>query len=851
MLEIVRSGCVRIVVVVALLLGLQASSAPAAAQGLDELLTLSVSAGYGGRFRGDEWLPLRIEIDNQGSGIQGRLVVRPETSGDGLPSTFSTPVDIAPNTRQSIFLYITARSAANRVRVELMNDAGGVITSREASLRSILPRDRLYVVVTQAMRGAMDLSTIAVGGHEAFQVNWEPRDIPEHAGALTAVDVLLFSDINTGTLTSAQQQAIANWVASGGHLIVTGGAGWQATAAGLAELLPFVPESAETTGSLTALARFAGDYSTTLDGEAILTVGEPVPGARVLVTADDDQPLIVRGKLGSGTIDYVTVDPNGQMLRTWNGLTEMWFTLLTSTDARPSWTYGFANWARAATAVETLPGLNLLPAVLGLIGFLLVYILLIGPINYLVLKRINRREFAWFTIPALIVIFSVLAWMVGFELRGNRASLSRLTVVQTWPDSQTAKVDQLIGLLAPRRGNYSLAMTDDRMLRPFSDSAANATVLGGRLQMNADIRQTNTFEAVEFPVDASFIGSFSATGSTVRPEINGRAVLTYNPQGEYAYSLQGSVRNNSDLTLHDAVILARGETLRLEQPLQPGDVFTFSAADLPLAGEDAPVPSALEFAAGESNPLAAMINVGWRRGRTLYLAEAAQNASDILGEDSYRLAGFNITFQQDTATQEIRRRQAFLDAFVIDQFASTGRGNRVYLAGWAEAAPTIEEVAQMGFDTFDSTLYLIELEVERDDSGDSVLITRDQFTWVSRERQAVGDSGPVNLSLMNDSRAIFRFTPLPDAVLAEVDELVLVLDGARNTLSGESLEMWNWAAQQWEVVAEVGNLSSRVTIANPQRYLGPLNAVEIRSIRTGRGGTVFIERMGIEQRGHF
>ncbi|MBK8024647.1 MAG: hypothetical protein IPK19_25295 [Chloroflexi bacterium] len=47
-------------------------------------------------------------------------------------------------------------------------------------------------------------------------------------------------------LNSGQIRAPTDWVASGGHLIVTGGANSQATAAGLSDLLPLCrPDRAE------------------------------------------------------------------------------------------------------------------------------------------------------------------------------------------------------------------------------------------------------------------------------------------------------------------------------------------------------------------------------------------------------------------------------------------------------------------------------------------------------------------------------------------------------------------------------------------------------------------------------
>ena len=75
----------------------------------------------------------------------------------------------------------------------------------------------------------------------------------------------------------------------------------------------------------------------------------------------------------------------------------------------------------SCSAVSQLPSLAL-PPIGGLILLLGAYILLIGPINYLVLVRLDRREWAWFTMPILIIVFGVGAY--GFGARCAAASSS-------------------------------------------------------------------------------------------------------------------------------------------------------------------------------------------------------------------------------------------------------------------------------------------------------------------------------------------------------------------------------------------------------------------------------------------
>ncbi|GAB4515805.1 MAG: hypothetical protein OHK0046_19830 [Anaerolineae bacterium] len=824
---------------------------PARAQ-VENLLTMTVDAGYDGWFRPNQWLPLRIELENRGDPINGFVVVRPETSGSALANTFSTPVELSTNSSQSLFLYMTARDNASVVRVELLNADRQVVTSREVNLRDMFSRDRLYVVVTQAATNIVDLSEISVGGYEAFQANWNTDNLPDRPGALDSVDAMLFTNVDTGSLSTAQQTALRQWVLRGGHLLVTGGAGWQATAAGLDALLPLTPQSSTTVDHLGNLPELAGDYDTSLTGDTIVTEGDLREDVRVLATTPDSTPLIMRRQYGNGVVDYLAVDPATQPLRDWEGLTELWFTLLSSRDARPAWTYGFSDWERAVSAVEILPGVDLLPAVLGLITFLVAYIALIGPLNYLILSRLNRREYAWVTIPILIVIFSVLAYSVGFEVRGNQTTLSRLSVVQTWPESDEARVDQLIGLLAPRRDDYTISMTDDRLLRPVSRTLVDPGALVGNAQASTDIQQSTRFEAVEFPVDASFIASFNTTGITTRPDIGGLLTLITNEDNPRLQSLQGSIRNDSDLTLRDPVILTRGTVTYLREPFEPGDIRTFNGQELALIGEPAPLPNPLEYAVGDANPFFVTTSFNFNRNRAIYGGTARNTARNILGEENYLAFDFNVSFNDDAATQETRRRQAFLDAFVIDQFGSTARGNRAYLIGWTEAAPAEEEISSGNVDTVDTTLYIIELQVEPEDNPpDDVLISIDQFSWISKTRTGVNDIGPVLLDIQTEGEVIFRFTPLPDAVLSEVEELSIIAQRNRSSWPDGLLSLWDWEAQTW-VEQNFGPDEQAIIIDDPERFLGPQNAVEVRIMRTLEFlGSYPLQVLGVEQRGRF
>jgi len=831
--------------VVALLLGAVGLTSPVGAQGnLNDLISMSINAGYDTFFRPDYWSPIRITIENRGETIRGNLLIRPATSGAGIEHTYSTPIELT-NGQQTLFLYITARDLANYTRVELVDENERTILSAESALRPLLARDSLFVVVSGALNSRLNLSELHPTGYNSYQVRWRTENIPDRAEGLSGVNMLIFNDVNTDQLNLAQREAIRTWVLGGGHLLIMGGSNWQATASGLTELLPFSPTNSITTSDGEAFLQYANDNKTTFTTDYPQTEGTVREDGQIIL-GTEESPLIIRKTFGDGTIDYVTVNLEAPPFSTWEALPNIFLGLLASAQTPLGWSYGFGDWGNAQAAVQILPGVDLLPAVLSLVAFLGAYIVLIGPVNYLLLRAINRRGFAWITIPIFIIIFTILAWSVGIELRGTDARLNRLTVVRTWTTSDEAHIDQLIGLLAPRRGNYNLIMNDKRTLRPLL--TPNEFFDLSTPQTNIEIRQTSQFAAVDVPVDASFISAFNTSGTIIKPDITGSATWVYRNGSPL---LRGSVSNNTDVTLADAVILARG-IVRPIGDVEPDAVVTFET-DSPAIVRETAMPASIEFAHSDETNSYFATDILSRNIATRSLLNAEDFFGQDISQDDY-LGQMTITMMtpdnqvDERATQIFNQRRALLASFMIDQYGSRARGNRVFLLGWSESSPTEENMAGQTYSAVDTTLYIIELNIEIAPTEDIVTISKDQFTWIALPESQIGNIGPANLntSLLDENIVAFRFTPIASAQLKQVTSLTILIERTSTSLNN-TIELWDWKTGEW--VAFLVGGQSQYEVEDFAPFIGLQNAVQIRTTTGLSGGSRYIQQLGIEQQG--
>jgi hypothetical protein len=207
-------------------------------------------------------------------------------------------------------------------------------------------------------------------------------------------------------------------------------------------------------------------------------------------------------------------------------------------------------------AVSELPVLAL-PPIGGLLILLLGYIGLIGPINYLVLRRLDRREWAWLTMPILIAVFAVAAYGFGSALRGSDVIVNEVAIVRGAPDTTEGTAQVYLGVFSPTRGTYQLAVPGGALL----SAPLMGDVFGGQGAI-LDVVQGDPSRVRGLSVG---FGSLR----TVRAETPVNAPKIHAELGLVDGVLQGTIRNDSAVALESPAVVLGGSSVVLAD-LGPG-----------------------------------------------------------------------------------------------------------------------------------------------------------------------------------------------------------------------------------------------------------------------------------------
>lgn len=119
---------------------------------------------------------------------------------------------------------------------------------------------------------------------------------------------------------------------------------------------------------------------------------------------------------------------------------------------------GFQMIEAASSSSESVT-----PDIPWLLGALGLYVLFIGPINFIVLKRIGRRELAWVTIPALSVIMLSVLWVVGRSQLDNRLVTHASVVVQ---DGDNTRATTTMIVVAGGEGEHTIDVAENWTIAP-------------------------------------------------------------------------------------------------------------------------------------------------------------------------------------------------------------------------------------------------------------------------------------------------------------------------------------------------------------------------------------------------
>jgi len=611
----------------------------------DESIRIDVECGFNGIGKLGAWSPLHIKALSTEKDISGELQVEANLD-QSRKIIIAKPVEMKAGIKYEFYFEVPVVSAQRSLDIRLV-DKKKTVAEADFKFTRLLPPEIMLIGVLsedpsafawlggktiplamnvisdekiKLMIAAGEIPPSAIQDSEQG-TNYDKREavvvpldrdtFPEKSEVMDSFDYLIISKYDTGLLNREQAETLEKWVDTGGTLIIGTGLNWQKVYNGLPDSLkPFKINSTADIDSTAELEKFtgrevpqmvlklaAGEKGFEYYPPDISIAAPGIPPRFIdndIIAGSEKNPLVLKYRKERGHIFVLTFEPAAEPFISWRDKTTFFDFMLRHMDMSVQRFYEYGNgyyqkqvYGRSIDIkylANEIPSDKKPPLVLMFVC-LIVYIILAGPVLYLVLKKFDRRDWAWFLIPALSITFLAGMYLFGYKSRYHSAITNTVSLIQPLPDSNEAQVISAIGVFNDKRGTLKMEYSNDNgiqtpfvqyddyyyyMYRPVSNASGGQVIGKYTIGDKISIEQYDVMLWTPTILNAKKTVPFSAD----------LLKNIYIRGGK----LKGEISNDTQFDLLDAVIIIgnsiipvgdiySGETMPLDIPFDGSNVY--------------------------------------------------------------------------------------------------------------------------------------------------------------------------------------------------------------------------------------------------------------------------------------
>ncbi|WAA10678.1 hypothetical protein [Fervidibacillus albus] len=383
----------------------------------DENLHISYEIGINDFIKSSRGYPVRFSVTNEGEkSFEGQLVIYYYTSSSNRAAKVLS-IYVGPGEEKEYYTSFPGISehlfSSNGKQDEIELYEGEWKEGKKVSFKgekkltiSIIDYNRIFVgILSESPDRLKDWR-----GLDTDNIYWSSlteQTFPKDAIGLEMFDVLIVDEFPISTFDSEQKDALVEWIERGGLLIIGATPNAKQSYGELLEQLPMKPD---TKMILPQIELTKGSVPLQLN-DLPLYIG-PVENGTVFESSEGD-PVIVEKNVGLGKIIQTAFSIGDEPNVSTDGYGEYFTELMKKNGNNSSglnqtidqlyWEFGELN--------ELFNNTHLSPFHLLIILF--IYTLLIVGGLYYFLKRIDKREYAWWLIPTISLVTSIALFLYG------------------------------------------------------------------------------------------------------------------------------------------------------------------------------------------------------------------------------------------------------------------------------------------------------------------------------------------------------------------------------------------------------------------------------------------------------
>ena len=540
-------------------------------------ITIEGTVGFGtsGLYKLGQAAPAELVISNSGADFDGEVQIQVALSADSSSPALAVhayALTLPRGGSKKITMDISIPAITRSIQVTVVNTKGKSVASQQFGTTALAEASPLVGAFSDTFDSLNYLRLLAFGidteqklGNQFIRL--DQNTMPSSLDMLQSFNVIVINDFDTKSLSAAQTTLLRTWVQNGGILLLGTGRQFDKTLGGLQSLGLDIAKTGEAAHA-TLTDHITQARTTFRAGVTYLAAALRMNGTAEAY-GDNHTPVLTSTPFGSGTVIVSGFDLGASPIPEEYDVTQLLNRILSANliiknlAFSASSFYGYYSpYDNIMNTIDTLPNMNsgMLSVIFLIIG---AYLVFLGPVLYLILKKRDKRDAGWYIIPGVAIFCTLAIYFLSFNTMYKKPFVNQISTLRLQSGNTAARAAFHFSAYAPRKGHVAINFSEPLSPRiPLANqyNYSSRTISNGLKTNDGTILYKMNYgdtPGVTFYNQMPWAQNYASADQVITLPGALEANITISAIATGELRLVGSVTNHTGLTLEDVVITQR------------------------------------------------------------------------------------------------------------------------------------------------------------------------------------------------------------------------------------------------------------------------------------------------------
>lgn len=468
----IRTTWIKLLLLISVLISSISFISPQAMAQKPKQVDVKISTGYENNYKIGFPTPVNFTIKSLTKDIKGEVEVQVQNT-PGKYISYVKPLNLQKGAEKVITINVPINNNIVKYKVNIYNGNENIYKN-SISIRSASNNITYFIGILsddfEALSYINKVSTFHSGlAYLTKTIKLDEKNFPQDLSTLNSFNILVINDFDTSKLSKEQYENIKQWVLGGGTLLVGTGSKYRKTLA--------VFKDNFVLGSQGNIKEVLTDkiYNLATNGDSNKIVKVDILNLDVknskTILAEKDDKLAQKLEKGKGTVCVLGFDLAQAPFTNWSNnsaFTEKLFAKINPTimssnnnfDYKRNMGYNLRN-SLTQFSEMVVADTNIFYILI------FIYIFLVAPVSYFILKKIDRRELMWLVVPSLAILFTLIVNFTGSSSRLSEITTNIVSYVD-FDEHGNNSMDTYVGIFNSNKQDLKVSGENGERFEPFA-----------------------------------------------------------------------------------------------------------------------------------------------------------------------------------------------------------------------------------------------------------------------------------------------------------------------------------------------------------------------------------------------